>query len=160
MRNTILIALLIVIGSSSLAHADTSLSAQVDKLSLTTDDTFTYSLTITTSDRNIPQPQLPAFEGLLMVSQAQSSSFSVARGETKSAVRYEYILAAPKPGRYKIGPSTIKTKDQTFSTSEFEIEVAEGKAMPLAPPEQPSMPEDNPSPEEEQPGSQQPQYTL
>jgi hypothetical protein len=160
MRNTLLIALLIVIGSSSLAHAETSLSAQVDKLYLTTDDTFTYSLTITTSERNIPQPQLPAFEGLVIVSQAQSSSFSVARAESKSAVRYEYILAAPKPGKYKIGPSIIKIKDQAFSTSEFEVQVAEGKAMPLEPSEKPPLPENNPSPEKEQPGSQQPQYTL
>lgn len=160
MRNTLLIALLAVIRLSSLAHADTSLSAQVDKLSLTTDDTFTYSLTITTSERNIPQPQLPAFEGLVIVSQAQSSSFSVARAETKSAVRYEYILAAPKPGKYKIGPSTIKIKNQVFSTSEFEVLVAEGKPSPIGPQEELALPENNPSPEKEQPGSQQPQYTL
>ena len=52
------------------AFAQTSIKAEVDKTIVTTDDAITYKLIITSSEENIPKPQLPRFTGFKIISSA------------------------------------------------------------------------------------------
>lgn len=142
-----ILALAFVLSAAPL-FAETAIRAEVSKTSISTDDTLTYKLSVTTTENNLPEPKLPKFDGFEVISQAQSSNLSFARNEMKSTMVFEFVLVATEAGKFKIGPSTIKAQGETYSTDSFEIEVAQGKLKPKAP-------EEIPPPE-----SDEPQYTL
>jgi len=148
------------------AFAQTSIKAEVDKAIVTRDDDITYKLIITSSEKNIPKPQLPKFTGFKIISSAQSSTVSFTpplragagfiKGDAKTIVVYAFVLIPTDIGKFKIEPSSIKIKNETYSTSTLEIEVKQGKVKPKAEPEQKP-----PQPEETQPETEeQPQITL
>lgn len=142
-----LIIILLVFLATPL-FAETSIKAEVSKTSISTDDALAYKLSISTTEKNLPEPKLPKFDGFEVVSQAQSSTLSIARNEMKSTAIFEFILVAAEAGKFKIDPSTLKSKGQTYSTDSFEIEVTQGKQKPKAPEEK------------TQPESEEPEYTL
>lgn len=146
------ISLFLFIGRAS---AEISIKAEVDKISITTDENLTYKLIITSTQDKIPEPQVPKFTGFTVLSQAQSSTFSYLKTGPKTILVFAFVLAPTDIGKFKIEPSAIKIKDQTYSTDTFEIEVTQGEARPKAP----SEPE-SPLPEERLPKSDQPQITL
>ena len=147
------------------AFAQTSIKAEVDKTIVTTDDAITYKLIITSSEKNIPKPQLPKFTGFKIISSAQSSTVSFtpplragAGCNVKTIVVYAFVLVPTDKGTLKIEPSSIKIKNETYSTATLEIEVEQGKLKPkpkTEPGQRPSIPEET-QPETEQP----PQITL
>lgn len=137
------------------AFGQTSIKAEVDKTITTTDDVVTYKLIVTSSEKDIPQPQLPKFTGFKAISQAQSSTLSFTQGNVKTIVAYAFILAPTDIGKFKIEPGAIKIKNETFSTGIFEIEVKQGKPK-LEPEEKPPIPEKTPPEETEE----LPQITL
>ncbi len=138
------------------AFAQASIKAEVDKTIVTTDDTITYKLIITSSEKNIPTPQLPKFTGFRVISSAQSSTVSLTKGNIKTIFVYAFILVPTDIGKFKIEPSEIKIKNETFSSVSFEIEVKQGKANPKAEFEQELS-----IPEETQPEIEKlPQITL
>jgi len=138
------------------AFAQTSIKAEVDKTIATTDDIITYKLIITSSEENIPKPQLPKFRGFKIISSAQSSTVSFIKGNVKTIVVYAFVLVPTDIGKFKIEPSSIKIKNETYSTGTIEIEVKQGKVKPKAQPQQKL-----PLPEETQPETEeQPQISL
>lgn len=125
------------------AFADTSIKAEIDKTSLTTGEALTYKVTIESSEKNIPRPELPKFNGFIIVSQSQSSSFSFAGDKIKSELSYIYILTPTDAGTFKIEPSVIKLGDKSYPSEEFEIQVKQGKSAPQKKPENRApLPED------------------
>jgi hypothetical protein len=142
--------ILFILFASTIASAQTTIKAEIDKTNITTDDNITYKLTITSSEKKIPKPQLPEFKGFYVLREAQSSNISFAKNNIKTTVVYVYVLAPQDIGKFKIGPSTIKIQGKAYSSAAFEIEVKQGKAKPQALPEQkPSRPE-----------SEEPQFIL
>lgn len=107
--------------------AQVDIKAEVDKVSITTDDYLTYKITIISSEKSIPSPQLPKFENFNVLSQAQSSSVSFDKKGTKTTLIFVYVLMPKNVGKFKIEPSQAKLKGQTYSTQAFEIEVKAGK---------------------------------
>jgi len=126
------------------AFAETTLKAQVDKTALSTDDTLTYKVTLASTDRNLPSPNLPDFKGFNILSQVQSSNMSFTKGEVKTTVAYEFILAPKQAGTITIGSATIKINNKIYSSESFQINATQGKTLPKS----------------TQPESEEPQYTL
>lgn len=126
------------------AFAQVTIKAEVNKLKVSTDETLTYKLIIVSSETNLAQPQIPKFSGFNILSQSQSTTLAFENG-LKTSLIYEFILSPTSVGKLKIDPSTIKIKDQLFSSEPFEIEVTQGKATPKIP-----LP----------PDSEEPQVTL
>lgn len=150
--------ILFVLSYATAASADASLKAEVDKLSLTTDEDLTYKLVITSSAKRIPQPKLPKFEGFVALSNARTSQISISSGTQKTLVVYVFILAPVKIGKLKIEPSQIEIAGKSYSSDAFEIEVKRGKPKPKPKAEPEQKP---PMPEETQPETEeQPQITL
>ena len=125
-----------------IAHtfADTSIKAEINKLKLLTDETLTYKLTITSTDKRLPEPQIPSFDGFSVLSQVESSNMSFEKNGIKTTLIYEFILVPDDVGKFEIGPSSIKIRNEAIPTDSFKIEVTQGKAKPQAPPE--SKPEE------------------
>jgi hypothetical protein len=153
-RNLILI--LVILSLATYAFAETSIKAEVDKTSITTDETLTYKLTITTSDKRLGEPKIPAFNGFDVVYSAQSSTVSVTQNDIKTSIVYSFILAPADVGKFIIEPSQVKAAGKAYSSQAFEIEVKQGTAAPQ-PPAQKQKPS---KPEENIPESKEPQITL
>jgi len=157
MKKTIILSIIFASLFIAAAFAKTSIKAEVDKTIVTTDNSITYKLIITSLEKNIPTPQLPKFTGFKVISSAQSSSVTFTKGNVKTTIAYVFVLAPGGIGKFKIEPSTIKIRNETFSTADFEIEAKQGKPKPKAEPEQKP-----PQPEEIQPEEteESPQITL
>ncbi len=137
------------------AFAETTITAEVDKLKITPDETLTYKLVITSTEKNIPEPAAPDFAGFAVISQAQSSTISFIESGIKSIIVYAFILEPQAAGKFKINPSRIKFKNKIISSQEFEIEVKPAKAGTKKLPEEKTIPlPETPS------ESEQPQVTL
>ena len=115
------------------AFAETTIKAEVDKRSITTDDSLTYKLTIASSEENIPSPEVPSFDGFAIISQAQSSTLSLLKQGPRAILIYVYILAPLKTGKSTIQPGSITMQGKTYSSESFDIEVAQGKTKPPKP---------------------------
>lgn len=133
--------------------AETKILAEVDKSSLNTDETLTYKLIITSSEKKLPAPKLPGFEGFNVISQAQSSTLSFLKSNIKTILVYSFILAPTDTGKLTIEPASIKIEGKTYSADTLEIEVRQGKTEPK-PKQKP------PLPKRTQPEPEQPQITL
>jgi hypothetical protein len=149
--NKIIVSLVIfVFAFIPLSFAEMSIKAEVDKTRLTTDETLTYKITVTSSKENLPGLQIPKFEGFNVLSTTQSSTMEFVGNSIKAALIYTFVLAPADIGKLKIAASTIKINKQVYSTDTFEIEVTQGKIEPKAPPEEkPSLPGE-PLPESEE----------
>lgn len=155
MKKTIFIALVFIFFFIRLTYADTSIKAEVDKLKLTTEESLTYKVIVTSSERRLPEPNIPKFDGFAIVSQAKSSSVSLVKNTLKTVLVYVYILLPRAIGKIKIEPSTIKVKGKIYSTDAIEVEVIQGKREPrIKPKEKPY------SPKGIQPESEQSKITL
>lgn len=150
-----ILAILFILFFVTIVSAQTSIKAEVDKASVTTDDVITYKLTIASTEKMISQPKFPKFEGFSVLSQAQSSAISFAKNNIETSLTYVFVLAPLEAGKFTIKPSKIQLQGKAYSTQSFEIEVIKGKAQPKPRPEQKSS-----QPESIQPESEEPQYTL
>lgn len=151
----ILISLLSTAFIADFSFADTTIKAEVDKVKITTDEAVTYRLTINSSEKQIPEPKIPEFEGFSVLSRSEASRISIAKGQLQTSVIYAFILAPDAPGKFNIPPSEIKIKGKIYSSSRFEIEVTQGKIPPEPQPEEKTYP-----PGEYPPESEEPQYTI
>lgn len=156
MKRLIILFLMFVLWFTAASFAETSIKAEVDNLIVTTDNTLIYKIIISSSERQIPRPELPDFKGFDVISQAQSSTVSFVKGSTQTVSVYAFILAPLGVGKFKIPPATIKINGLSISAQEFEIEVTQGKTEI-----KPGL-EHGLSPDERQPkiDTRQPQYTL
>jgi hypothetical protein len=145
-HKSILITLLFIFFFTINVFAQTSVKAEVDKLSITTDENITYKLIITTSAKKIPAPQIPKFTGFNIISQSQSSQISLSQGNLKTLIVYVFILSPAQTGKLNIEAASVKIENETFSTETIEIEVKPGKAKPSpAPKQKPQPPQEAPS---------------
>ena len=153
-KSIFLAAGLVLIFTTSV-FADSSIKAEVDKTAITTDDTITYKLTIISSEKKIPEPKFPSFEGFMALSQAQTSEISISKDANKTFVVYVFIIAPIKTGKLKISPAQILIAKKQLSSESFDIEVKQGKKQI-----QPKSEQEPNLPQEEPQGSEQPKITL
>ncbi len=150
-----LIAVLFILCGWIMAFAETTIKAEVDKLSITQDEDITYKLIITSSAKIISEPRLPDFAGFTVLSQAESSTVSLVKSGVKSVLVYAYVLAPVEPGKIKIKPSRVKADNKVISSQEFEIEVKPAR------PGKKNLLREKPAPSPEVPSeSRQPQVVL
>lgn len=136
--------ILFILFISANSFAETAIKAQVEKTSITTDETLTYKITITSTEKKLPEPKIPDFKGFSVVSTVQSSTLSFGKNNINTTLGYAFILAPTDVGKFKIEPSKVTIAGRTYSSEAFEIDVKPGKAKP----------------QNIQPESEQPQYTL
>ncbi|MBU0503441.1 MAG: BatD family protein [Candidatus Omnitrophota bacterium] len=162
-KRIVFLFLVIVLFGVGSVFAETTIKAEVDKASLTTNDILTYKIIITSSEKYLSQqPEVSKFDGFNVISQAQSSTVSMVKSEVKTILVYAFILAPQSAGKFKIAPAVIKVKNKSISSQAFEIEVTQGSGEPKKE-EEPSEPENEPerSSPESLPGSaDQLQITL
>ena len=123
-------SLFFVLMCFSSAFGETTIKAEVDKPRIATDEVLAYKLSVSSTEKNIPQPQAPAFDGFAVISQAQSSTISFMQRGPKTILILVYMSAPLNSGKFTIQPSRISMQGNIYTSEAFEIEVTQGKTEP------------------------------
>lgn len=125
----ILISLLISLLWATVAFAQASpITAEVDKTSLSTDETLNLSVRVAGS-ANLPDPILPALDGIFVLDKNTSSKISIVDGLTVTEFVHTYKLQPTRVGTVTIGAVSISVANQTFSASPIDIQVTAGSVV-------------------------------
>lgn len=127
-KKILIIALFLVICLPATAFSDEiRIKAEVDRVSITTDEDITYKLIISSATlRNLPEPEFPEFENFYVLSSAQTSQISLGKGELKTLLIYVFVLQPKQTGELEIGPSKIVLNKKEYLSQQFKIEVKQG----------------------------------
>ncbi len=127
MQRRILVILFFWFSLLPVLFAQTVITAEVDNQVLSVGDELVYKLTINSPDKQLPALTFPDFKGFDVLSSAQTSEISIAKGNFDTFIVYVFILSAKDPGKIKISPSSIKIKGKDYFSGSFEIEVKPGQ---------------------------------
>lgn len=129
---------------SAIAQSPYELKAEVDATDVTTDDTVTLTLTLTTPDENPPRLSLLAnslaMDGFKVVGSQTSSQYSVVNGTASATMRYQYELQPTRTGDLGIPSFRLEMGGQTISTDALTVFVRRGNGTPTIKKAQSSSP--------------------
>ncbi len=150
------LGVLLLIGSLTVSAQEISVTAEVNRTRLTTDETLVLTITVSGSGLgDVAEPVLPDMRGFVIIGSTSSSStsFSLTNGKLSSSgtVRFIYQLKPRDTGSFVIDASEVTYDGVTHETSPITIEVAPGAtgaaspggsriAPPGSPPAAPSGP--------------------
>lgn len=125
MRRIVLLAVA-ALAWGGVCFAETTIKAEVDKETITADETVTYKLTVISSDRNVSQPAFPEFARFDVLSQSQSSSFSFSDGGTKTMLVYVLVLFPRETGTLEIPAASLSADGKRVSSAKLSVRVTPG----------------------------------
>jgi hypothetical protein len=108
------------------AQVDASLTAEVDRTELSTDDTLNLTLTLQTPDGSSPRLMLPAIDGFRVAGTSMSTQLSSVKGAMRSSTTYAYRLQPTSAGTFRIPTLSLDWNGQTLTTEAIEITVTQG----------------------------------
>jgi hypothetical protein len=127
----IVFAILFFSTISRLYAEEITLSAEVDKNSLTLEDSIYLKITAHGA-QNTPQPQLPPLPDFRIRTGGTSSSTQIINGSISTRSTHSFILSPTKAGTFTLGPATMKVDGKLYKTKPIQINVtlpsAESKA--------------------------------
>ena len=116
---------------ASLARAgDLTFTADVDRTTLTMNDTLMLQLTFSGGRLSIPQPSLSSIPGFRATFAGQSQNISYINGQVTSQVVFSFALAPQSPGEHVIPAISMTVGGQTLTTNPIPIKVLSGSAGP------------------------------
>ena len=126
-------AVAVLLASAPGASAQPTVRAEIDKTSLSTDDTLLLTIIVTGDFQRLSPPTLPAFEGFDVVGTSYSSATSLVNGRRSFEGRYLYQLRPIQLGRLTIDPVEVTIDGQSYRTEPLPVEVLPG-SLPTPPP--------------------------
>ena len=127
---TILFSLLLSLNLSNICFGENvSVTATVDKNSLTLEDTLQLSIIIKGS-KNTPPPELPPLPDFKVVSSGTSSSTQYINTQRSVSITYNYRLIPMNTGSIDIGPARVNINGNTYSTKPITVEVQKPSRTP------------------------------
>jgi hypothetical protein len=122
----ILTAFFVVFAGTGYAQGQGPLAAQVDRTTLSTDETLVLTVTLSASTMSAPRPTLPVLQGFNIVGSSTSSQMSIISGAVSSQLVYSYRLQPYQTGDLVIDPVQATLNGQTFSSQPITIHVTQG----------------------------------
>lgn len=115
--------------------AETSIKSDVNKQALSTDEALNYKVIVTSTENEVPTPEIPPFEDFLVLYKLQSTTINFVKNAVKKTIIFAFTLRPKKEGLLQIKPSSIKINDEIFKTETLKIKVTKGKlAVPKGAP--------------------------
>ncbi len=132
------LGVLLLAGSLTVSAQEISVTAEVNRTRLTTDETLILTITVSGSGLgDVAEPVLPAMRGFVIIGSTSSSStsFSLTNGKLSSSgtVRFIYQLKPRDTGSFVIDASKVTYDGVTHETSPITIEVAPGATGAASP---------------------------
>jgi hypothetical protein len=126
------------------AAAALSVSAQLDRSRVASDEQLVLSVTVSGDQASMPEPKLPAIENFSVYDSGHSQSLSIINGSVSSSVVYTYVLTPRAVGRFRIPPIGA---DGAPPSAPIDVEVVKPGSRPAAPdPNAGAQPPDAPRP--------------
>ena len=120
------LSILVMMTFSAMAAGNYTLKAQIDRDQVALYERVTYTLTIESDSRNIPDPTLPDFDGFrILGSPRTSSQFSWVNGQVQNSRTISYLLEAHSEGRYTLSPAKISASGKDFLSNPVVITVVQ-----------------------------------
>lgn len=113
--------------------ADFTLTAEVDRTTLSMNDTLTLQLTLAGGRVNASQPALSDLPGFRATFAGQSQNISYVNGTVTSQVTYSFALAPQSPGDHVIPAISMVVDGKTLTTAPIAVKVLPGTAAVTAP---------------------------
>jgi hypothetical protein len=110
--------------------AGNSITATVDKTNVSLGGYFTLTLTVESDAQIVPEPALPALDAFDAYSSGQSQNITWVNGRMSSSVSYTYVLSPKNEGQFTIGPATVRSGGQTFSSAPIVVTVTPARTAP------------------------------
>lgn len=124
-------AFLLTLLFSSVAQAgDLSLTADVDRTTLSMNDTLTLQLTFSGGRISVPQPTLSDIPGFRATFAGQSQNINYINGKISSQVVFTFALAPQSPGEHVIPAISMTVGGENLTTLPIPIKVVSGTAGP------------------------------
>lgn len=139
------IFILLILTSPVLAQESISVSAEVDRATISTDDLLTLTLTVAGDYQQLGEPQLSLMSGFNIIGSSRSSQFSMVNGAVTARTIFTYRLEPSGPGTYTIDRLTISVNGSSYQTDPITVEVVQG-AAPTPTPDAVFQPPDGESP--------------
>jgi hypothetical protein len=134
LRLSAFICVLFLLASSALAQGGVSVTAEVDRTTIATDDLLTLTVTVAGDYQQLGEPQLPLIGGFNVVGSSRSSQFSMVNGVVTARTVFTYGLQPTGPGTFTIEPITILVNSAPYQTDPITVQVTQGAApTPMAP---------------------------
>ena len=118
--------LLLIVGVFGRSQAqDLQVEATVSETKIFTDERLSLSIEIAGSFNNVSRPELPALNGLRLLSATPSTSrsFSYVNGETSTTYSYTYSLVAQDEGEYEIPAISVLIDGTEYRTDPISVSV-------------------------------------
>jgi BatD DUF11 like domain len=112
------------------AQSPSGLRAEVDANDITTDDTVTYTLTLTTPDGNAPKLGLPTLDGFQVVGSHTASQYSSVNGSSSASMIYAFELQPTRTGDLTIPSLNLDLNGQVLATEPLTVHVTPGNGTP------------------------------
>lgn len=112
------------------AQSPYELRAQVNTNDITTDETVTLTLTLTTPDGNAPRLDLPALDGFNILGSQTASQYSIVNGQATASMSYAYELQPTRTGDLVIPTLRLEMNGQPLTTDPLTIHVTQGNGTP------------------------------
>ena len=136
---TTVITLLLLTVTPGYAQGQNPITATVDRVTLSTDETVTLTVTVNTGLNNPPRPLLPSLAGFNVLGTSTSSQISLINGAMSSMLVYHYRLQPTQPGQLVIDPISLTVNGQTYTTPPITVQATPGTGVPATtPPAQPA----------------------
>ena len=115
------------------AQAPSVITAEVDRTSLTTDETVTLTVYIDESLGQPGQPLIPPLDGFQVVGSSKGTQMSIINGDWSIKSTYSYRLSPIQPGVFVIDPVIVSISGQAYATQPITVEVAQGNGQSSTP---------------------------
>ncbi len=121
-----LISVVIIFGCIQNTFAeDISLTATIDRNSLTINDRLQLTLTVHGTQDTSP-PSFPSVDGFtLLYGPKISAQTNIINGVVSVSKGYTYVLQPTAKGKFTIGPSTVEYKGKVYTSSPVTVEVVD-----------------------------------
>lgn len=123
----------------AMAQGQDVVTAQVDRDTLTTNDTLVLTVAINTAAGKATPPTLPALDGFQVVGSSSGTSMSIVNGNVSRHATFNYHLQPTKIGDLVISPITVRVGGNDYSTNPIQVSVIQGNGSPTQP-SQPTSP--------------------
>jgi len=121
--------LILLFAPVSAYAGDISISAGVDRQSVTLSEYVVYTVTVRGDTADLPSPKLADIYGFKLYGSSTSKSVSMINGAVNVSVSYIYSLVPQTTGKFTIPPATVEYKGTTYYTDPIDVEVTVAKSI-------------------------------
>ena len=130
---TVIFLLALLLITAPAAVAQSPISAEIDRTSITTDEQVTLTVTVEGDLINIPTPDLAQLADFRVVGTSTSTQVSIINNQLSSQGIFVYRLQPLGEGNLVIPPITVEMGGQVYQTEPFSIEVLPGTGSTALP---------------------------